>query len=140
MAVNENCINYLLTIAQHTVFQYFSSELEKYGLTPAQHGVLSCLWDKGTSTPKQLAEELYLEMSTISGVLDRMQKKGLIERTANEADRRGVIITATEKGRGLKEPVMETIAELNKRVMSAFNAEDAAEFKKNLKMVAEEKF
>ena len=140
MAVNENCINYLLTIAQHTVFQYFSSELEKYGLTPAQHGVLSCLWDKGASTPKQLAEELYLEMSTISGVLDRMQKKGLIERTANEADRRGVIITATKKGVMLKEPVVETIAALNKRVMSAFNAEDAAAFKKNLKMVAEEKF
>lgn len=140
MAVNENCINYLLTIAQHTVFQYFSCELEQYGLTPAQYGVLSCLWDREASTPKQLAEELYLEMSTISGVLDRMQKKGLIERAANEADRRGVIITATEKGMVLKEPVIETIAMLNKRVMSVFNDEAADTFRKNLKRVAEEKF
>lgn len=140
MAADKKCINYLLTVAQHTVFQYFGSGLEKYNITPAQYGVLSCLWDEEYSTPKQIAEELCLEMSTVSGVLDRMQKKGLIERTTNEADRRGVRITATDKGTALKEPVRKTIAELNKRVMSVFDAEEAKAFRESLKTVAEEKF
>ena len=73
------CINYLLTIAQHSVFQFLSNQLSEYDITPSQYGVLSCLWTKEYATPKQISEILCLETSTISGVLDRMQKKGLIE-------------------------------------------------------------
>ena len=140
MAVEETCINFLLTTAQHTVFQYFSGCLEKYDITPAQYGVLSCLWDKEYSTPKQISEELCLEMSTISGVLDRMQKKELIERVVNEKDHRGVRVMATEKGNALKEPVRQVVEDMNKRVLKMFSVDDADKFKQNLKLVAEEKF
>ena len=140
MAVEETCINFLLTTAQHTVFQYFSGCLEKYDITPAQYGVLSCLCDKEYSTPKQISEELCLEMSTISGVLDRMQKKELIERVVNEKDRRGVRVMATEKGNALKEPVRQVVEDMNKRVLKMFSVDDADKFKQNLKLVAEEKF
>ena len=74
------CINYLLTTSQHTVFQFLSGKLAEYDLTPSQYGVLSCLWQREFATPKQISEILCLETSTISGVLDRMQKKGLIDR------------------------------------------------------------
>lgn len=140
MAGNDLCINFLLTTAQHTVFQYFTSCLEKYDVTPAQYGVLNCLWDREYSTPKQISEELCLEMSTISGVLDRMQKKGLIERVVNEKDRRGVRVIATEKGKSIKEPVRQVVQDMNKRVLEHFSVEDAEKFKQNLKIVAEEKF
>ncbi len=140
MAVNDSCINFLLTTAQHTVFQYFSSCLEKYDITPAQYGVLSCLWDREFNTPKQIAEDLCLETSTISGVLDRMQKKGLIERMVNEEDRRGVRVTVTEKGMSLKDPVIKVVEDMNKRVLKAFSIEDAEKFKENLKSVSQEKF
>ena len=78
------CINYLLTTSQHTVFQFLSGKLSEYDLTPSQYGVLSCLWQREFATPKQISEILCLETSTISGVLDRMQKKGLIDRVINK--------------------------------------------------------
>lgn len=81
------CINYLLTTSQHTVFQFLSGKLSEYDLTPSQYGVLSCLWQREFATPKQISEILCLETSTISGVLDRMQKKGLIDRVINREDR-----------------------------------------------------
>lgn len=140
MAVNDQCINFLLTTAQHSVFQYFSGCLEEYDITPAQYGVLSCLWDVEFSTPKQIAEELCLEMSTISGVLDRMQKKGLIERAANEKDRRGIRVLVTEKGKELKNPVTQIVEDVNKRVLGMFNIDDAEKFKQTLKAVAQEKY
>ena len=140
MAVNDQCINFLLTTAQHSVFQYFSGCLEKHDITPAQYGVLSCLWDVEYSTPKQIAEELCLEMITISGVLDRMQKKGLIERAANEKDRRGIRVIITEKGKELEKPVTQIVEDVNKRVLGMFDIEDAEKFKQTLKAVAQEKY
>ena len=46
------CINYLLTTAQHQVFQLLSSKLAPYGITPGQYGVLNCLWRKEAVNPK----------------------------------------------------------------------------------------
>ena len=60
------CINYLLTIAQHSVFQFLSNQLSEYDITPSQYGVLSCLWAKEYATPKQISEILCLETSTIA--------------------------------------------------------------------------
>ena len=67
------CINYLLTTAQHKVFQEMSSRLEKFDVTPVQYGVMYCLWIEGKTKPKEIAAELKLENSTISGVLERME-------------------------------------------------------------------
>ena len=72
------CLNYLLTTAQHKVFQEMSSRLEKFDVTPVQYGVMYCLWIEGKTKPKEIAAELKLENSTISGVLERMEKKELI--------------------------------------------------------------
>lgn len=121
----QNCINYLLTGAQHEVFQLMSAKLLPYDITPGQYGVLNCLWRKETMNPKDMAQILGLETSTISGVLDRMQKKGLIERMINPDDRRCVQVTLTEKGAALEEPVLAIIAEVNEVVLSRFSKEEA---------------
>ena len=52
------CINYLLTTAQHKVFQEMSSRLEKFDVTPVQYGVMYCLWIEGKTKPIK-ARELY---------------------------------------------------------------------------------
>ena len=39
----KECINFLLTTAQHTVFQYLSQRLAPYDITPSQYGILNCL-------------------------------------------------------------------------------------------------
>ena len=102
------CINYLLTTSQHTVFQFLSGKLSEYDLTPSQYGVLSCLWQREFATPKQISEILCLETSTISGVLDRMQKKGLIDRVINREDRREVRVVPTEKGKQLPSAIIRS--------------------------------
>lgn len=134
------CINYLLTTAQHAVFQYLSMKLSDYDVTPSQYGVLSCLWDKGYATPKQIAETLCLETSTISGVLDRMQKKKLIERVVNKEDRREVRVVITKKGKMLKEPIQEIIEEVNREVLKNYTEEQITVLKDNLRAIASTKY
>lgn len=133
------CINYLLTTAQHSVFQYLNGKLSEYDVTPSQYGVLSCLWQREFATPKQISEILCLETSTISGVLDRMQKKGLIDRVINRDDRREVRVVPTEKGKALQEPISKIIDEVNEEVLKCFTEEEVALLKNQLCIIAEGK-
>ena len=134
------CINFLLTTAQHTVFQFLNSQLSAYDITPSQYGVLSCLWTREYATPKQISEILCLETSTISGVLDRMQKKGLVERFVNKEDRREIRVVVTEKGKALQEPIQQSIATVNEVVLRDFSEEEVQRLKENLKIIASGKF
>ena len=130
------CINYLLTTSQHTVFQFLNSKLAAYDITPSQYGVLSCLWQKDFATPKQISEILCLETSTISGVLDRMQKKGLINRVINREDRREVRVVPTKKGKELEAPISQIIDEVNEEVLKCFSEEEVAALKNALRIIA----
>jgi DNA-binding MarR family transcriptional regulator len=132
----KECINFLLTTAQHNVFQLLSVKLAEYDVTPSQYGVLSCLWGRTHATPKQIAETLCLETSTISGVLDRMQKKDLIDRVINKEDRREVQVIITEKGKALEEPISKIIDDVNTEVLKDFKQDEVMSIKKALREIA----
>ncbi len=132
----QDCINYLLTTAQHEVFGIFSGRLAVHGLTPTQYAVLKCLWDSEEPVnPKDIAQSLCLETSTISGVLDRMQKKGLIDRLIDLSDRRCVLVTITEDGRTLEKDVMEAIRAANEEALTGFTPEEADTLKRCLRRI-----
>ncbi len=116
-----SCINYLLTTAQHEVNQQISGRLKEFDLTPAQYGILNYLWENTVATPKELAQMLQVENSTMSGILDRLQKKGLIERHTDENDRRSVQVKMTDEGNLLKAAVLDTVAQLNSEVLDVID-------------------
>lgn len=134
----KECINFLLTTAQHTVFQYLSQRLAPYDITPSQYGILNCLWiGGGTCLPRQIAEMLCLETSTVSGILDRMQKKDLIDRVINPDNRREILVMITPKGEALKEPVLKIIDEVNEEVLKDFSPKETEFIRKSLRQIAE---
>ena len=136
----KECINFLLSTAQHNVFQYLSVKLSSLGITPSQYSVLSCLWGRSHATPKQLAEILGIETSTVSGLLDRLQKNGLIDRIVNSEDRREGQVIATQKGRDLEKPVTVIIDDMNKEVLKTFTQDEIDKLKSMLRIIAAEKF
>ena len=134
----KECINFLLTTAQHTVFQYLSQRLAPYDITPSQYGILICLWiNDGTCLPRQIAELLCLETSTVSGILDRMQKKDLIDRVINPENRREILVMITPKGEALKAPVLKIIDEVNEEVLKDFSPKETEFIRKSLRQIAE---
>lgn len=132
-----HCINYLLTTAQRRIFQELSTRLEPYDVTPVQYGVLYCLWETDIHTPREIADKLQLENSTISGVLDRMEKKELIERQVSRKDRRYIEVVLTEKGEKLKNDVLATVEQFNEDVMSAFSKENQNILSESLSKLSE---
>ena len=135
MELNQ-CINYLLTTSQHRVFQEVSKRLEPFDVTPVQYGVLYCLWKGDQTTPKEIAAELKLENSTISGILDRMEKKDLLKRQVSIEDRRYIEVVLTEKGAALEKPVLDTIDTANIDILADIPDEEQQILKKNLRLLA----
>ena len=72
-------------------------------LTPSQFDVIATLGDTDGMTCSQLSTATLVTKGTLTGVLDRLEEKGLIQRDGVEADRRRTKIRLTEKGRMLYE-------------------------------------
>ncbi len=87
----------------------------EYNLTVPQLVSLRHLLLHGPSTPGNLAKAVYLSQATITGILDRMEAKGLIERQRSQTDRRKQIVSLTQKGdefaRSLPWPLQERFAQ-----------------------------
>ncbi|KTR59738.1 MarR family transcriptional regulator [Exiguobacterium indicum] len=118
------CINFLLSVSQNKVFKQFSNELDQYHVTPAQYGVLNCLWKHDTLAPRRIAEMLHLEPSTVSGILDKMQQADLIDRSVDVTNRRNVLVRCTQKAIALQTDIEATVAELNQSLTQHASREE----------------
>lgn len=133
----QDCINFILTHAQNAVFTYFKRELHHLDVTPIQYASLKCLWEEDGQMPSQLAETLHLDSSTVTGILSRLQDKGLIIRSFNTGDRRKVIVHLTDEGRALEKPVSEIIERLNHELTDGISEADMEVFHKVIGTITE---
>lgn len=136
----KDCMNFLLSVSQNKVFKYFSKLLEEYGVTPAQYGVLNCLWSEGQLSPKQIGEMVYLEAPTVSGILDKMQKAELIERSVDPKNRRNVLVMATQKSHKIRDEVEAATVKLNNKVLQNLSDSDKEVLKKTLETIIKSDF
>ena len=131
----EDCINYLLTGAQHKVFIEMKKGLKELDLTPVQYGVLKCIWQFDMSNPKDIAAFLGVENSTVSGILDRMEGKGMLVREIDVDDRRHINIRLSEETNKLESAVNEIVERVNREVLSDFSKEESAQLKDYLRKI-----
>ena len=122
------CINFILSNAQNAVYNYFKRALQQFDITPSQYALLQCLHAQDGLTPSQLAQALRLDTSSITGVLSRLEKKGLIDRVYSQEDRRSVSIHLREEGKALWDQVDRVIDAANEKVTRGLDAEHYAQF------------
>lgn len=70
----------------------------KHALTGAQARVLSLL-SAGPTPMRRIARQLKCEPSNVTGIVDRLESRGLVERRLDPADRRVKLAAATETGK-----------------------------------------
>ena len=95
----DECISFLAGKAAQTVSRLARERLAPFGVTPVQYAVLQVLWEQDGQSGAEIGARLVLDSATITGVLDRLESLGLIERTADRADRRVQRIRLTAAGR-----------------------------------------
>ena len=126
------CVHFLLAKALQRVNQVSKSKLASYGVTPVQFALLRRLWEKDGQFGYALAEQLLMDSATITGIIDRLEQNGFIERRVDPNDRRNKLVFLTEKGRSMEVSLCEKMDEMNKEVMSDFDVEEIQQFKKVL--------
>lgn len=99
----DNQLCFALYSASLQMTKRYKPLLDEIGLTYPQYITLLVLWEKDGVTVGELGERLFLDSGTLTPLLKRLEKAGLIRRTRNEADERQVLIRLTPAGRALKE-------------------------------------
>ncbi len=94
-------LGYNLRRAQVALFRDFAAATEEYDITPGQFGVLILVDATPGLNQTELGEAMGVDRSTVVAVIDRLQKRGLVERRAVPADRRSHALHLTAPGRQL---------------------------------------
>ena len=81
--------------------------LDKFDLTYTQYIVLLVLWENDNLSVKEIGEKLYLDSGTLTPLIVKLEKKGIIKKKKNKDDERGLIISLTKKGQDLKEEIIQ---------------------------------
>ncbi|MGA0572988.1 homoprotocatechuate degradation operon regulator HpaR [Variovorax sp. VNK109] len=99
----------LLLQARETVMTQTRPSLREHGLSDQQWRVLRVLGEHGVVETGRVAREAFILGPSLTGVLARMERDGLIRRERDEADQRRTVVQATPKGRKLVEKLSKTV-------------------------------
>jgi DNA-binding MarR family transcriptional regulator len=105
---------------------------EERQLTVSQLRLTYMIRDHERPSLGELAEELGITGATMSGLIDRLTKRGLVERVADLSDRRVVRVHLTEEGYRLSNELQRTGREFLHRVLERIGPEQAAELARAL--------
>ena len=107
----------------------------KYGLTNEQWGVLTAIKARGPLRPSDLAVILERTPNSMSMLIDRMVKAGLVRRTRDRKDRRVVTVAITEKGKTLVDPAIPAGWEFIHEVLSPLSDDEQRDLADLLEVV-----
>lgn len=101
------------------------ARVSRYDVTPVQTHVLMYLNQHGGRVPqRELTEFMRAKPSTVNGILDRMEEKGLVLRTVSDTDARRRLITLTDKGREQQARFVESFLASEEAMVRGFSAEE----------------
>ncbi|MER8046948.1 MarR family transcriptional regulator [Streptomyces sp. NPDC094032] len=114
--------------ATHATLQLIGAELVDLDLTPSEINALANLADGRGRTVSELGAAVGTRPTTLTGVLDRLERRGHITRGSRAGDRRSVLIELTPTGRLTADTVRETLADLEQRALGGLTPAEVAGF------------
>lgn len=119
------------------LYNLYHGPLSEYGLTPAQLFVFVALWTEDGINFSDLANRISIDVSTLTGIIDRMEKVGLVERKPDARDRRSIQLFLTSKAQQTGPEVLRLAADLDSVLRQPFPKSDIDTFERVLKALVE---
>jgi DNA-binding MarR family transcriptional regulator len=125
---------YLVFTAQQKLKTYLNNTLSSEGVTvtPAQAAILFMLREKDGQSMSELSQVLSMDNSTVTGLVDRLQRSGLVTRRANPDDRRISLIRITPQGVEEIKKAKPVITRVNERIKAGLSEREINTFKRIL--------
>jgi len=99
----DNQLCFAIYACSRSLTRIYRPLLHQLGVTYPQYLVLLVLWEKGQQSVTDLGQQLFLDSGTLTPLLKRMEKSGIVQRVRSLEDERRVLVMVTEKGAALKE-------------------------------------
>ena len=100
---NFNTVGTLMGKIHRAMKRFMEGQMKNFDITPPQFEVLLTLWEKDGRALNELGKMLSRDGPTITGIIDRLEKKALVQRRRDSADRRCIRVELTPKARGLRD-------------------------------------
>jgi len=133
-----NSIGFLLSKAYQRAWAIMRGEIESYDLTPPQFGLLAFLWQQDGLTQAELSEKGQIDRTTVGGLIDRLEKTGLVERRQHPQDRRAHLIHLTGRGKELEGPLSECAGRSVAKFTKGLNEREVSELRRMLIILRDE--
>ncbi|PIJ62577.1 MarR family winged helix-turn-helix transcriptional regulator [Mesotoga sp. H07.pep.5.3] len=120
-------IQEMLTLVKRimsVVKQNFESDFKKMGLTQSQILVMRVLNLRGDMKVSDISKELDLSNSTVSGIIDRLVEKKIVQRKRSDEDRRIVMISLADEYRQPVKKGLNAFAQKMRKALSTMTEED----------------
>lgn len=138
--LSADCLYYFVSRAYLASTSLLKKELLARGagdVKPAYLGVLMTLWENDGLQASELGRKAGLEPSSMTGMIDRMERDGLITRQSDPNDRRALRIYLTDKGKSVQKPVMGVVDKALASVFENITDDEMEQTKKVLRTFIE---
>lgn len=123
--------------ATHATLQTLAAELAHLHLTPSEINALANLADGRGRTVSELGAAVGSRPTTLTSVLDRLERRGHITRGSRPGDRRAVVIELTPSGMEAASTIRRAFADLEQRALAALPAETITALRTALQALTE---
>jgi DNA-binding MarR family transcriptional regulator len=134
---SDKSIGFLIAKARNVLKNEFEKELKPYALSYAHRIILLRLSEKEGLTQKILAEDTYFEQSNLTLMLDKLEIKGLVKRSAKENDRRAYLITITPEGKKLRDLLLKMGDAVMNKALNGLTEKQTEELSNMLQLIYE---
>ena len=114
----QECICFSLGKVSRQMSRVYRERLAKYSLSQPQFFLLIALYEEDDILITRLAEKVALDKSTLTGILDRLERDGLVTRQAKPSDRRALYVCLTEQSRSLRADLTHLYNDTNQQFIS----------------------
>jgi DNA-binding MarR family transcriptional regulator len=121
---------HLIRRAHQVAWSVFMDETRAFDMTPVQYSLLVAVGECPAIDATRLSELIDIDRATIGNVVDRLEKRGLLVRSADADDRRAKRISLTRAGRKLIEAVNRIRGKIGERILAPLDAAERATFLK----------
>jgi DNA-binding MarR family transcriptional regulator len=115
----------------------FMEETQDLNLTPIQYAALHTAWCEPGLDQRTLAARIGFDPSTIGGVIDRLEARGLVERQVSAIDRRARQVAITSAGLAMLEAAQSSVLSTQTRLLKPLSAAEKKEFVRMLQLLVE---
>lgn len=133
----EDSLGFMINHAGRRMSQLLTIRFQPDDITTEQWTVLTRLAEQDGISQKELARRAEKDQTNMTRILDQLERKGLIERKANAADRRSFLAFITAKGRSLNEKLVPVEQEVIGSVMAGLTEEELRILRTALRHVAD---